>query len=67
VEGFGKAEADSGRARTLEDADSGSDLLKDLRASVAAQTGIENSSRVSNHGRVQHPAKASKTKAARKL
>jgi hypothetical protein len=57
----------SGEAAGVHVVTPGSDLLKDLRASVAAQTGALNSSRVSNHGREQHPVKASKTKAARKL
>jgi len=43
-----------------------SDLLRDLRASVAAQTGTQNHSPVANHGRVRHPVKTPKTKGAPK-
>lgn len=53
----------SGEAAGVHVITPGADLLKDLRASVAAQTGIKNSSQV---GRALHPrVKMSKTKAAR--
>ncbi len=44
----------------------GSDLFKDLRTSVAAQTGAQISSRVSNHRGVPYPVKTPKTKVTRK-
>jgi hypothetical protein len=57
----------SGEAASVHVAAPGSDLLKDLRASVAAQARAENSSRVSSQGRARRfMAKPSKTKAARK-
>ncbi len=56
----------SGEAAGVHVVTAGSDLLRDLRASVAAQTGSQNSSRVSNYGRVQHPVITPKTKVARK-
>ena len=57
----------SGEAAGVHVVKPGSDLLKDLRASAAAQAGIQSSSRLSNHGRLEHPVKTPKTKAARKL
>src|SRR6202453_2464161 len=57
----------SGEAARVQVATPGSDLLKDLRASVAAQAKAENSSRVSNLGRARRIiVKPSKTKSARK-
>src|ERR1700689_4746346 len=57
----------SGEAASVQVATPGSDLLKDLRASVAAQAKAENSSRVSNLGRARRIiVKPSKTKSARK-
>jgi hypothetical protein len=56
----------SGEAAGVHVVTPGSDLLKDLRASVAAQTGTQNSSRVSGHGRAQNPVKTPRRKVARK-
>lgn len=57
----------SGEAAGVHVATPGSDLLKDLRASLAAQETTRNSSRKSKSERVQRPmAKVPKTKTARK-
>jgi hypothetical protein len=57
----------SGEAAGVHVVTPGSDLLKDLRASVAAQKGTKNSPRDPKSDRVQRPVvKASKTKTARK-
>jgi hypothetical protein len=56
----------SGEAAGVHLVTPGSDLLKDLRASVAAQKGTKDFSRRSKSERVQRPArKAPKTKTAR--
>jgi hypothetical protein len=56
----------SGEAAGVHVVTPGSDLLKDLRASVAAQKGTKDFSRRSKSERVQRPArKAPKTKTAR--
>jgi hypothetical protein len=57
----------SGEAAGVHVVTPGSDLLKDLRASVAAQKGSKEFSRGPKIGRVQRPVvKAPKTKASRK-